>query len=131
MGKVVRAVSEISAEMVEIKGLAGLIAEPKTFAEFAHNLKVNFQNENYVKALSDAEFLASKNHDFYDLWATHALILEKAGKSKDEVIEYFKRKFPVGNAEKHFRIKEVLDDLIIDSDIFLNKSKSESVWKSF
>ena len=25
----------------------------------------------------------------------------------------------------------MLDDLIIDSDIFLNKSKSESVWKSF
>ena len=37
-------------DIEEIKGLAGLIAEPKTFPEFAHNAKVHIEQERYEQA---------------------------------------------------------------------------------
>ena len=101
VGKVVGIVNEISEEMVEIKGLAGLIADPKTFAEFAHNLKLNFQNENYGKALKISHRLSAIGHDFYDLHQLHEILLSKAGLSESEIEKYFHEDYPNGNGRKY------------------------------
>lgn len=76
-------------DIEEIKGLAGLIAKPKTFPEFAHNAKVHIEQERYSVANKVYEQLANLGHDYFDIFSDHEFVLRKLGKSSREVEEYF------------------------------------------
>jgi tetratricopeptide (TPR) repeat protein len=76
-------------EIEEIKGLAGLIAEPKSFPEYSHNAKIHIEQENYQKAHEIYEKLAQLGHDYFDIFSDHEFVCKKMGMSYTEVENYF------------------------------------------
>ena len=82
-------ISDFDDEIEEIKNLAGLIATPKTFPEFAHNAKVLIEQEKFSDANMIYEQMAAFKHDYFDIFSDHEFVLRRLGKSSREVEDYF------------------------------------------
>jgi hypothetical protein len=97
-------IEDFSDDIEEIKGLAGLIGDPKTFPEFAHNAKVHIEQENYEEAHIIYEKLATLGHNFFDIFSDHEFVCRKMGMSFSKVEKYF-NEYPSKNGMKFMELR--------------------------